>query len=333
MNELLKDLPEEIRKKLRKKDQPAWESPMLATLTHDYFSDKDWIFERKLDGERCLIFKNGKEVRIMSRNKKKLNKTYPEIVEALEVQKAKKFVADGEMVAFDGAVTSFSKLQQRMQLKDPSAIKEKGIKVFYYVFDLLHLNDQDLTQLPLTERKKILKTLLDFEDPLRFTIHRNEKGEKFHEEACKKSWEGIIAKKANSSYVHGRSRNWLKFKCMNRQEFVIAGYTDPQGSRIGFGSLLIGFYKGNELQYAGKVGTGYNDELLKDLHERMQKIETGKPAFERNKDLPSKNVHWLQPKMVGEIGFTEWTSSNKLRHPRFIGLRRDKNAGEVVKEG
>lgn len=332
MNELLKDLPEKIRKKIRKKEQPLWENPMLATLTHDYFSDKDWIFERKLDGERCLIFKNGKDVRLMSRNKKKLNNTYPEIVEALEAQKAEKFIADGEIVAFDGNVTSFSKLQQRMQLKDPAAIKKTKVKVFYYIFDLLYLDEHDLTQLPLTERKKILKNLLDFEDPLRFTIHRNEKGEKFHEEACKKGWEGIIAKKADSSYAHSRSSNWLKFKCVNRQEFVIGGYTDPQGSRIGFGSLLIGFYKGKELQYAGKVGTGYNDEFLKDLHKRMQKIETDEPPFAKDKALPSKNVHWIKPKLVGEIGFTEWTSSNKLRHPRFVGLRRDKKAAEVVKE-
>ena len=332
MSEILEKLPEEFQQQLKKKKQPEWMSPMLAKLTHDVFSDEEWIFERKLDGERCLVFKNGSEVNIMSRNKKNLNDTYPEIVSALKKQKTGNFIADGEMVAFEGKITSFSELQKRMHLHNKDEIKNSKTKVYFYFFDLMFLKDQDLTKLPLTERKKILDKIISFKDPLRFTAHRNESGEKFYEEACKKKWEGLIAKKADSHYVHSRSSHWLKFKCENQQEFVIGGYTDPQGERKGFGALLLGFYEDGKLQYAGKVGTGYTDEMLEDLHSKMSKIETDEPEFEENKDLPAKNVHWLKPKMVGEVAFTEWTKTNKLRHPRYLGLRRDKKAKDVVKE-
>ncbi len=332
MAEILDQIPEEYQEKLEKKKQPEWMSPMLAKLTHDVFSDEEWIFERKLDGERCLVFKNGNEVNIMSRNKKHLNDTYPEIVSALKKQKTGNFIADGEMVAFEGKITSFSELQKRMHLQNKEEIKNSKTKVFFYFFDLMFLQDRDLTKLPLTERKKLLDKLISFRDPLRFTAHRNESGEKFYKEACEKKWEGLIAKKADSHYVHSRSSHWLKFKCENQQEFVIGGYTDPQGERKGFGALLLGFYEDGKLQYAGKVGTGYTDKMLEDLHSKMSKIETDEPEFEENKDLPAKNVHWLKPKMVGEVAFTEWTRTNKLRHPRYLGLRRDKKAKDVVKE-
>ena len=332
MSESLEKLPEEFQQQLKKKKQPEWMSPMLAKLTHDVFSDEEWIFERKLDGERCLVFKNGSEVNIMSRNKKNLNDTYPEIVSALKKQRTGNFIADGEMVAFEGKITSFSELQKRMHLQNKDEIKNSKTKVYFYFFDLMFLKDQDLTKLPLIERKKILDKIISFKDPLRFTAHRNESGEKFYEEACKKKWEGLIAKKADSHYVHSRSSHWLKFKCENQQEFVIGGYTDPQGERKGFGALLLGFYEDGKLQYAGKVGTGYTDKMLEDLHSKMSKIETDEPEFEENKDLPAKNVHWLKPKMVGEVAFTEWTKTNKLRHPRYLGLRRDKKAKDVVKE-
>lgn len=331
MTDALEKIPESLQKKLKKKKQPDWMNPMLAKLTHDVFSSEEWIYERKLDGERCLIFKKGDEVNIMSRNKQNLNITYPEIVSAFKKQKAD-FIADGEMVAFEGKITSFSELQKRMHLKNPEDIENSDTTVFFYLFDIMHYEGYELIELPLIERKKILKENLDFKDPLRFTSHRTQNGEEYFREACKNHWEGLIAKKANSTYAHSRSSNWLKFKCINQQEFVIAGYTEPQGERIGFGSLLIGFYEDGKLQYAGKVGTGYTDEVLEDLHDKMSKIEVDKPVFEENKDLPSKDVHWLRPELVGEVGFTEWTNSNKLRHPRYLGLRRDKEAKDVVKE-
>lgn len=331
MNDILSALSEEEKQLLKKTKQPEWMNPMLAKLTEDYFSDENWIFERKLDGERCIVFKEGNHVQIMSRNQKNLNHTYPEIVEAFEGQ-PNNFIADGEMVAFEGNLTSFSKLQRRMHLKDKDLISNHKTRVFFYVFDLPFFEGYDLSKLELRSRKGILKKALDFEDPIRFTAHRNSKGEEYFKEACEKGWEGLIAKKADSVYSHGRSSNWLKFKCVSRQEFVIGGYTEPQGSRKGFGSLLIGFYEEGGLHYAGKVGTGFNNEILADLHEQMQKLETKKTTFKKNKDLPRRDVHWIKPEMVAEIGFTEWTSTKKLRHPRYFGLRRDKDPKEVIKE-
>lgn len=332
MNDLLKKLSDREKEKLRKKEQPEWTSPMLAKLSHEIFSDKNWIYERKLDGERILIFKKGNKISLKSRNKKELNETYPEIAEAIKDQESENFIIDGEMVAFDGKITSFSKLQTRMHLKDSKEIKESKTRVFFYVFDIIYFEAYDLTKLGLTERKSILKKAVKFEDPLRFTPHRNENGEKFHKDACERGWEGLIAKKADSEYLHKRSSNWLKLKCVNQQEFVIGGYTDPEGERIGFGALLLGFYENGKLQYAGKVGTGYDDKTLEDLHQKLSRIEKNDPEFETNEDLPSKKVHWVKPKYVAEIGFTEWTNTNKLRHPRYLGLRRSKKPGEVIRE-
>lgn len=331
MIELPADIQEDFREKMNKRKQPSWMSPMLAKLTHEVFSDAEWIYERKLDGERCLIFKKSGKVELMSRNQKELNNTYPELVMALEEQEADNFIADAEVVAFDGKVTSFRKLQKRMHLKDSEEIASSKVRVYIYLFDLMYHEGYELDKLPLLERKNLLRKLLDYDDPVRFTPHRNEKGEEYYREACKKHWEGLIAKKADSTYAHSRSSNWLKFKCENQQEFVIVGYTKPQGERKGFGAILIGFYKDDKLKYAGKVGTGYTDEMLEDLHAQFQKIEVEEPAV-NGSDLPSKDVHWLKPKMVAEVAFTEWTSTDKLRHPRYLGLRRDKKPEEVVKE-
>ena len=332
MNDLLKKLSDREREALRKKEQPEWTNPMLTKLSHEIFSDKNWIYERKLDGERILIFKKGNKVSLKSRNKKELNETYPEIVESIKDQGSENFIIDGEIVAFDGKITSFSKLQTRMHLKDPKEIKESKTRVYFYAFDIIYFEDYDLTKLGLTHRKAILKEALKFNDPLRFTPHRNKNGEKYHKEACEKGWEGLIAKKADSEYVHQRSPNWLKLKCVNQQEFVIGGYTDPEGERIGFGALLLGFYENGALKYAGKVGAGYDDKTLEDLHQKLSGIEKKDPEFAPNEDLPSKKVHWVTPKYVAEIGFTEWTDSNKLRHPRYLGLRRSKKPQEVIKE-
>lgn len=197
MTDILEQLPEEFQKQLQKEKQPDWMNPMLAKLTHNIFSHNEWIYERKLDGERCLIFKKGKEVNIMSRNKKNLNITYPEIISAIKKNKSN-FIADGEMVAFDGKLTSFSELQKRMHLKKKEDVDKSQTRVFLYMFDLMYFDDYDLTKLPLLERKKILMKLIDFDDPLRFTSHRNQNGVEYYEDACAKKWEGLLAKKANS---------------------------------------------------------------------------------------------------------------------------------------
>lgn len=230
-------------------------------------------------------------------------------------------------------MTSFAELQKRMNLKKTEEIEGHTTAVFYYAFDLVHIENLDLSQLPLLERKKILKEHIPFQDQIRYTPHREEEGLKFLQEACRDKWEGLIAKKADSLYTFGRSSNWLKFKCTNQQEFIIGGYTEPAAGRVGFGSLLLGYYEDGRLRYAGKVGTGFTDTALKELQNKMNNIEIEKPAFSNPKEVKSAGVHWIQPRLVAQVSFTEWTSGNKLRHPSFIGLRNDKEPEEVTREG
>lgn len=331
MNSLLKDLPEKQRDKLKKKSFPDWEEPMLATLTDDYFDDEEWIYERKLDGVRCLVFNSGSSINLKSRNQNDINNTYPELVEALEGEANVPFIADGEIVAFEGNVTSFSKLQNRINISDPEEARDTNLKVYLYLFDLIYCDEYDLSDLELRNRKKILKKALKFDQPIRYTSHRNKEGIAYHKEACEKGWEGIIAKDGESPYVHSRSKKWLKFKCSMRQELVICGYTDPKGERVGFGALLLGYYENGNLQYAGQVGTGFDDEELTTLHNKLSNIERKTSPFE-NEEIKEGDVHWVTPKFLAEVGFTEWTNDNKLRHPRFLGIRTDKNPENVHKE-
>jgi bifunctional non-homologous end joining protein LigD len=331
MDDIFSIIPEEGREKLIKMAQPVWVEPMLATLTKDYFSREGWIFERKFDGERCLAFKKGYQVQLYSRNRKSLNDNYPEIVEVIRGCSQYDLIVDGEVVAFEGGLTSFSRLQRRMQVRNPDEARRSGITVYYYLFDLLYLDGFDTTNLDLHYRKKLLRRSINFKDPLRFTIHRDTEGEAYHREACRRGWEGIIAKRATSKYVHKRSTDWLKFKCVNEQEFVVGGYTEPKGERVGFGALLVGYYQDNKLVYAGKVGTGYDDNTLIILGKRLSDIGQTSPPF-TGKDIKERAVHWVRPEIVVQVGFTEWTQYGRLRHPRFLGIRRDKDSREVVKE-
>ena len=308
---------------------PEWCPPMLAVLTDDRFSDPGWIYERKLDGERVLVFRDGHRLRLMTRNRHDVTGTWPELADALARQPARDLVADGEVVAFEGAVTSFSRLQGRMQISDPDRARASGIAVRLYLFDLLHLEGRDLTGLPLRRRKALLKRALQFEDPLRYTQHRNEKGEACFEQACEKGWEGLIAKDATAPYTHGRSRTWLKFKCAKGQELVIGGFTEPQGDRPGFGALLLGYYEDGALRYAGKVGTGFDDAFLTAFRDTLDERRRDSSPFA---DAVDEDALWVRPDLVAEIGFTEWTTAGKLRHPRFLGLRRDKPASHVTRE-
>jgi bifunctional non-homologous end joining protein LigD len=304
---------------------------MLATLVAEPFSDESWIFEPKLDGERCLTFRREDGSRLLSRNQKVLNDTYPELVKPLAGQPPRSYIVDGEIVAFQGDVTSFLQLQRRMQLRDPDEARRAGVEVFYYLFDLLYLNGYDLREVPLIHRKALLKDAFIFEDPLRFTVHRERAGEAYYRDACRKRLEGVIAKRADSIYVSRRSRDWLKFKCWAEQEFVIGGFTDPKGGRIGFGALLLGYYENGKLRYAGKVGTGFDTSLLVSLGKELSALETNQSPFA---DVPKSenDVHWVRPKLIAQVSFTEWTRDGRLRHPRFLGIRRDKHPREVVRE-
>jgi bifunctional non-homologous end joining protein LigD len=298
--------------------------PMKAVLADKPFSDPNWIFERKLDGIRCLATREGTEVRLVSRTGRAMNNEYPTIVEALEREPSDDFIADGEIVAFENGITSFSKLQRRGR---------EHVPVFLYVFDLPRHAGDDLRNLPLRERKARLRRALEFGGPVRFTPHRNgEHGEELFREACEKGLEGVIAKRADSPYLSGgRSRDWLKLKCHAEQELVIGGYTAPHGSRTDFGALLVGYYDGGTLRYAGKVGTGFDHHTLRTLGEQLGELEQDESPFERFKPIPP-GTHWVRPELVGQIAFTEWTRDGRLRHPRFLGLRDDKPAREVVRE-
>jgi DNA ligase D-like protein (predicted ligase) len=304
---------------------------MLATLVDEPVDGEEWIFERKFDGVRLIAVRDADSAALWSRNEIDRSGGFPELVEALLAQPCDRFVVDGEVVAFEGSRTSFSRLQQRSGLNDPVRARASGIAVHYYLFDLMHLGGDDLEGEPLRHRKSLLRDVIRFEDPLRFSAHRNATGSEYFEQACARGWEGLIAKRADSTYSHSRSRDWLKLKCVGRQEFVIAGFTDPQGSRVGFGALLLGHHDDGDLVYAGRVGTGFDDETLADLGDTLgSRVRTTSP-FDRG-DPDGDGVHWVTPDLVCEVGFTEWTSAGRLRHPRFLGLRRDKDAAEVVRE-
>jgi bifunctional non-homologous end joining protein LigD len=328
MTGLVDLVPASSRGRLRPAARPPEAQAMLATLTDRYFSDPGWLFERKLDGERVLAVREHGRVRLLSRNGNPVT-GYPEIVEALS-DGSPDLLVDGEVVAFDGNQTSFARLQRRMQIADPDRARRTGVAVHYYLFDVVYADGYDLTRLPLRQRKAVLRKALRFTDPLRYTAHRNEQGERYLRQACRAGWEGLIAKRADAPYRPGRSRDWLKFKCGHEQEFVIGGFTEPAGSRTGFGALLIGYHEHGRLRYAGKVGTGYDRDTLRRLRERLDRRETGAAPFVA--PPRGRGIHWVRPELVAEVGFSEWTDDGMLRHPRFLGLRRDKSPDQVIRE-
>jgi bifunctional non-homologous end joining protein LigD len=316
---------------VRDETVPEWRAPTLATLTDERFSDPDWIFERKLDGIRGLAFRDGRRVRLLSRNRLPLNNTYPEIVEALAKQDTSRFVLDGEIVAFAGRRTSFERLQGRSGITAPDEALASRIPVFYYAFDLLHLDGKDTTPLPLLLRKRLLRNMFRFDDPLRYTTHRVTDGESAYRAACERGDEGVIAKLAQAPYEGRRSKSWLKLKCSRDQEFVIVGYTAPKGGRVGLGALLLGYHDGRDLVYAGKVGTGFDTATLLRLYDQLSRIREDTPAITRGL-VREAGARWVRPKLVAQVAFGDWTRDGKLRHPRYLGLRADKTPDEVVRE-
>ncbi len=320
--------------------EPGFREPMLATLVEQVPTGSDWVFERKLDGIRLCVVRDGDALRLFSRNRKDRTSFYPELVEPLLSQSPGRFVADAEVVAFEGSCTSFAKLQQRAGVAGAAGAASSGIPIHLYLFDLIHLDGNDLEAVPLRARKSALREVIRFEDPIRFCAHRNggapddAVGEQYLAEACESGWEGLIAKRADSRYVHGRSRDWVKLKCVARQELVIGGFSEPRGSRRGIGALLVGYHDdAGSLRYAGRVGTGFDDAELVRLRSLLEPDEQPDPSFS---DAPRghevADVHWVPPRHVCEVGFTEWTAAGRLRHPRYLGLRGDKDPAEVVRE-
>ncbi len=299
--------------------------PMLATLVKEPFDDKDWIFETKWDGFRAIAHKS-KKVELLSRNEKSFNLRFPQIVKELE-QLPGNFIVDGEIVIFD------EKKRSSFQLLQNYNDTKKGIPRFC-IFDLMSYQGKDLTHLPLSKRKELLKKILGKKKwkHLIFSDHVDKKGKQLFEKAKKKNLEGIIAKRKNSSYQPSvRSRDWLKIKTKMRQEFVIGGFTEPRGGRLGFGALLIGYYEKGKFVYAGHVGGGFNVSLLKKLYQQMTRLKRQKCPFV-NEPKPNTPVTWIQPKLICEVAFAEWTQDGILRQPIFQGLRSDKSPKSISRE-
>lgn len=323
-------LPDRVLEAARRKRMPRHFDPMLATLTDRPFTDNDWNFERKLDGIRLLVFRSGDHVELLTRNGKSRNDHFPELVDVFARQPHARFVLDGEVVAFKGNVTSFARLQQRAGISDPDEARNSGVAICFYAFDCPWLDGLDLRRVALRDRKQLLRQQFVYGDGLRYTPHRNAIGEAYLQQACCKGWEGILAKHADSPYRSGRSRRWLKLKCSHGQELVIGGFTDPEGERIGFGALLVGYYEGETLRYAGRVGTGFDERELKRLRRVLRTLERKTSPF---LGAPHESgVHWVTPERVAEFAFTEWTEDGRLRHPSYLGERDDKDANDVVRE-
>jgi len=286
---------------MAKTTMPDWLEPMAATLTQDRFTGDDWLFERKFDGIRLLAYKRGSEVTLYSRNR--LLQDIPAIEKAIAAMPAKELILDGE-VTWD---------------------RHSG----YHIFDILWLDGESTTDLPLEERRALLAKLT-FKEPLQRVELLDDKEP--WERARRQGWEGVIAKRRGSPYEHRRSKHWLKMKIEASQELVVGGFTDPQGARVGLGALLVGYYAADDLVFAGKIGTGFDTKLLLDLRRRLDALEIEKTPFTVAKGLPRLGAHWVRPEIVVQVSFIEWTGNNKLRHPRLIGVRFDKSAREVVRE-
>ncbi len=311
----------------RKAAQPASMDAELATLVDAAPSGADWMHEIKFDGYRMLSRVEDGKCRIVSRNGKDWTAAFEAIADAVARLPVESAWIDGEIVIMDArGRTSFQALQNVLS-------ESASAKPVYCVFDLPYLNGYDLREATLGERKAQLRKIISEGPLLRFSDHVEGNGAAFFAEACKLGLEGIVSKRAASTYQATRGRDWQKVKCGMRQEFVIGGYTDPQGSRAGFGALLLGVYDGTDLHYCGKVGTGFDDAMLKTLSTALEKHATDKPPFvDPPTGAEGRRAHWVKPKLVGEISFTEWTRDGTLRHPSFQGLREDKRPRDVVRE-
>jgi bifunctional non-homologous end joining protein LigD len=307
---------------------------MLASTAARPFSGKAWLFEIKYDGVRVLASRTGDTVELYGRNRQNITAGYPEVARALGMLPAGRFVLDGEIVALDqSGRPSFQRLQARMHLKNPLDIERlrTTVPVTGIFFDCLSLDGRDLRGLPLLERKECLRLLLPGRGVIQYGDHIIEHGEAFFEAVSEQRLEGVVAKKIESRYMGGRSGNWIKLKCQLRQEFVIGGTTDPQGSRGYFGALHLGLYEGSRLVYVSKVGTGFDQKALGTVWARLQPLSRSTSPFDAG--TPAGRGHrWVEPKLVCEVGFTEWTQDGGIRHPTYLGLREDKRPEQCCRE-
>ena len=300
----------------------TWSPPMLATLVDQRAwlarSRADWVFQRKLDGLRGIAVRNGEQVELWSRNHNSFSTRFPEVVDELAALPIDNFTLDGELVGFDGHdYVGFGALQRRAATT----------RVVYCVFDVLHLLGRDTRALPVEDRAALLRQAID--EGRHLALVPDLTGVSL-DDACAMGWEGLIAKRLGSRYVSDRSADWVKLKCTAGQELVVGGWTEPRGTRVGLGALLVGYYEGDRLRYAGKVGTGFTDATLAWLRTRLRElVATDSPFAER---IPERAAHWVDPRLVVNVVFTEWTGDGRLRHPRFAGVREDKDPRSVVRE-
>ena len=269
---------------------PEWLVPMAATLTQERFSGPEWVFEQKFDGIRLLAYKKGSDVQLFSRNH--LPQNIPPVRHAIERLPNQELILDGE-------------------------VTWPGGKVKYHVFDIMWIDGRNVTTLPLEERRELLAQL-PFEEPLHRVVLVEDPSP--WERAQREGWEGVIAKRRGSIYEHRRSKDWLKMKCELSENFLVGGFTDPQGARVGLGALLVGQYKDNDFVFAGRIGTGFDTKLLLDLRARLDKLEIEKTPFTKAVGLPRVRAHWVKPEIVVNVGFIEWTVHGKLRHPRLLAV-------------
>jgi len=299
----------------------------LATLVDEAPEGNDWVHEQKFDGYRIVAELEDGRATLWSRRFNDWTAQFPTITRAIERLPAKRAVIDGEVAAVlpDGR-TSFQALQNAIGTAAPTLL--------YFAFDLLLLDRDDLTSLPLEQRKERLKALIADVPQLRYSDHVIGNGKAFFELACKRGLEGIVSKRRERAYSPGRNKDWLKTKCLLRQELVVGGFTDPEGSRVGIGALLVGYYQDGALVYAGKVGTGYTAKMLREIRAELEPLEIPKAPFQLvpQRAWTGPHVHWVRPKLVAEVAFSEWTGDGRLRHPSFQGMRRDKPASEVIRE-
>jgi bifunctional non-homologous end joining protein LigD len=312
----------------RKVLMPEFVAPQLATLTDKPPPGDQWFHELKFDGYRLQCHLDAGQVRLWTRNENDWTAKFPSVVKAVKALRVKSAILDGEIVALDASGrASFQRLQQ--------SIKGAGTGLIFHIFDLIYIEGFSLTRTPLRDRKSVLAKLiqpLGDSGMLRYSDHIEGNGAVFFTEACKLGLEGIVSKLADSVYESTRSRSWLKIKCIKRQEFVIAGYT-LSDKGIPFSSLILGFYDKGKLIYAGRAGTGYTNAMRVDLKKKLDRIAVAKRPFAQiPNDLGLRRAIWTEPKLVGEVAFTEWTDEGIIRHPSFQGLREDKKPHEVIRE-
>jgi bifunctional non-homologous end joining protein LigD len=322
-----------------KRPMPAVIHTMLATPIDKPFDGPEWLFEIKWDGYRAIAFIDKGKLRLTSRNQNDLTGRYPDLRDLPNSVKGKSVILDGEVVALDDhGRPSFSLMQQRTGFRPGGrrSAPNAAVSVLYYAFDLLYLDGYDLRKVPLAERKRMLASILEAGDSVRYSDHYEEQGIALFEMARQKGLEGIVAKKRDCPYVEHRSREWLKIKITHRLECVVGGYTEPEGSRPYFGSIVLGLYdKKGGLIHAGQAGSGFNQKSLSEIWKLLKKLETKQNPFSGPVEALRK-VNWVKPELVAEIEFAEWThgaagsSAPKLRAPVFQGLRDDKDPKDCL---